>query len=74
VKNKKQENIVASSMLRTQNIPNSNVLLCFDGEDIAFVPSINHTPKLWTIHTLSSEWPQCDCPLAQQGIACKHTS
>jgi hypothetical protein len=45
-------------MLRAQNIPNSNVLLCLDGEDIAFVASINHTPKLWTIHTPSSEWPQ----------------
>ncbi len=37
-------------MLRACYIPNSNVLLWFDGEDIAFVASINHTPKVWTIH------------------------
>ncbi len=53
-----KKNIITSTMLRAQNIPNSNVLLCFDGEDIAFVTSINHTPKLWTIHVLSYEWPQ----------------
>jgi len=35
-------------------------------------PSTTH-PKygLFTLCT-SSEWPQCDCPLAQQEIACKH--
>ncbi len=27
---------------------------------------------MWTIHALASEWPQCDCPLATQGIVCKH--
>jgi hypothetical protein len=74
VKNKKQENIIAIVMLKAQNIPNFNVLLCLNGEDIAFVASINCPPKLWTIHLLSYEWPQCNCPLAQQGIACKHTS
>jgi len=73
-KTKNNKNIIASTMLRAQNIPKSNILLCFDGEDIAFVASINHTPKLWTIHALLYEWPQCDCPFAKQGIACKHTS
>jgi hypothetical protein len=41
-------------------------------EDIAYVTSINHTPKVWTIHALSSKWPQCDCPIVEQGIACKN--
>jgi hypothetical protein len=73
VKNKKQEGIVASVMLRVRDIPYSNVLLCPSGEDIAYVASINHTPKVvWTIHVPSSEWPQFDCPFAKQGIACKH--
>jgi len=40
-------------------------------EDIAFATSINHTPKVWTIHASSFEWPQCNCPLAKQGITCK---
>jgi len=72
VKNKKQEGIVASTMLRAQDILDSNVLLCPNGEDITYVASINHTPKVWTIHTPSFEWPQCDYPFAKQGIACKH--
>ncbi len=38
-----------------------------------YVASINHTPKLvWAIHVPSSRWPQCDCPLAKQRIACKY--
>ncbi len=73
MRNKKQEGIVALVMLRVQDIPYSYVLLCPSGEDIAYVASINHTPKVvWTIHVLSYEWPQHDCPLAEQGIACKH--
>jgi hypothetical protein len=72
VKHKKQECIVALVVLKAQDIPNSNVLLCPNGEDIAYVASINHTPKVWTIHSPSSKWPQCECPLAEQGIACKH--
>jgi hypothetical protein len=72
VKNKKQEGIIASTVLRVRNSPNSNVLSHHDGEDIAYVTSINHTPKVWTNHIPSSKWPQCDCPLAEQGIACEH--
>jgi hypothetical protein len=51
VGNKKQEGITALVVLKAQDIPNSNVLLCLDGEDIAYVASINHTPKVWIIHT-----------------------
>jgi hypothetical protein len=72
VKNKKQEGIIVSIVLKVRDIPNFNVLLCHDGEDIAYVASINHTSKIWIIHSSSFEWPQCDCPLAEQGIACKH--
>jgi hypothetical protein len=50
VKNKKQESIVALVVLRVQDIIESNVLLCHDVEDIAFVASINYTPNVWTIH------------------------
>ncbi len=46
VKNKKQEGIVASAILRVRDIPYSNVLSCPSGEDIAYVASINHTPKV----------------------------
>ncbi len=37
-----------------------------------FVASMNHRPKMWTIHAPNSKWPNCDCPHAQQGIICKH--
>ncbi len=53
---KKQEGIVALVVLRVRDIIGSNVLLCHDGEDIAFVASINHTPKVWIIHVPSSKW------------------
>jgi len=46
VGNKKQEGIIALVVLKAQDIPNSNGLLCIDGEDIAYVASINHTPKV----------------------------
>jgi hypothetical protein len=42
VKNKKQEDIIVSALLRARDIPDTNVLLCPNGEDIAFVVSTNH--------------------------------
>jgi hypothetical protein len=72
VRNKRQEGIIANALLRARDILDTNVLLCPNGEDIAFVASTNHMEKVWTIHTLASKWPQCDCPLATQGIVCKH--
>jgi hypothetical protein len=59
-------------MPKASNIFDSNVFLCHDGEDIAFVTSINHTPKVWKIHAPSYEWSQCSYPFAEQGITCKH--
>jgi hypothetical protein len=61
-----------SACFRAHDIPKTNVPLRLNGEDIAFVASTNHTGKMWTIHPLASEWPQCDCPLATPGIVCKH--
>jgi len=45
VKNKKQEGIVANALLQARDLPNTNVLLCLDGEDIAFVAFTNHLGK-----------------------------
>jgi hypothetical protein len=45
-----------------------------DGKDITLVASTNHPPKMWTIHVPSFEWPQCNCPIATQGIICKHVT
>jgi len=52
--------------------PISSVLLCLDGEDIAFVASTNHLGKVWIVHIPISKWRQCDCPLVVQVIICKH--
>jgi hypothetical protein len=68
---KKCEGIVVNVMFRTCDIPSTNVLLYLDGVNIAFVASCNHPPKVWIMHALSFEWPQCDYPLAR-GIICKH--
>jgi len=42
----KCEEIVANVMFRTHDIMSINVLLYPDGNDIAFVASCNHPPKV----------------------------
>jgi len=36
------------------------------------VASTNHLGKVWIVHAPILKWPQCDYPLATQGIICKH--
>jgi hypothetical protein len=72
VRNKKQEGIVASAILRAQDIPDCNVLIYLNGEDIVFIASMSHRPKVWTIHAPNSEWLQCDYLHAQLRIIYKH--
>jgi hypothetical protein len=63
---------MAIILLRIRYILDYNVLICRDSEDITFVASMNHRPKVWTIHALNLKWPQCDYPHAQLGIIYKH--
>ena len=72
IRNTKQEGIVVTTIIRANAIPDTNVLICPD-EDVAYVGSINNRPKVWTIHSPDSEWAQCDCPIAEEGMMCKHT-
>ena len=72
IRNTKQEGIVVTAIIRANAIPDTNVLICLD-EDVAYVGSINNRPKVWTIHSPDSEWAQCDCPVAREGMMCKHT-
>jgi hypothetical protein len=72
VRNKHHEGIVCSAIVRASTIPDTNVTICKD-EDKAYVYSVNHKPKRWTIHSPDSEWAQCDCPIAREGMICKHT-
>ena len=72
IRNRNQEGIVASAIIRADAIPDTNVLICID-DDVAYVGSVNNRPKIWTIHSPNSEWAQCDCPIVAQGMICKHT-
>ena len=72
VRNRKQEFIVVSAIIRANEIPDTNVLICMD-EGVAYVASVNNRPKVWTIHAPDSEWAQCNCPVAKEGMICKHT-
>ena len=71
IRNRKQEGIVASAIIRANDIPDTNVLICED-EDVAYVGSVNNRPKVWTVKSPNSEWAQCDCPAAKEGMICKH--
>ena len=72
VRNMKRECIVVSTIIRANEILDSNVLICMD-EGVAYVASVNSRPKVWTIHSPDSEWAQCNCPIAKEGMICKHT-
>ena len=72
VRNRKHEGIVVSAIMRAKDILDSNVLICMD-EGVAYVASVNNRPKVWTIHSPDSEWSQCSCPIAKEGMICKHT-
>ena len=58
--------------MRASNILNTNVLICMD-KDVAYVGSVNNRLKVWTIKCPNSEWAQCDCPVANEGMICKPT-
>ena len=69
---KKQKGIVCSTSIHANAILGTNMLICKD-EVVAYIGSVNKKPNLWTIHYHDSEWMQLDCPIAQEGIICKHT-
>jgi hypothetical protein len=50
VRNKNQERIVATAVVRARGIPDCVVRIFPDNEDIALVASVNHRPKVWTVH------------------------
>ena len=68
IRNKNQEGIVASAIIRANDIPDTNVLICED-EDVAYVGSVNNHPKVWTIKCPNSEWALCDLSRRQTGHA-----
>ena len=72
VRNSQHEGIVCSAIICATPIPDYHVLICMD-DNVAYVASVNNRPKTWTIHSPDSEWAQCDCPVAWEGMICKHT-
>ena len=41
-------------------------------ENKVYVGSVNNSHKVSTIYSLDSEWAQYDCPVAREGMICKH--
>lgn len=72
VRNKHHEGLVCSAIIRASAIPDTHVFISM-AENIAYVKSVNNSPKTWKIYSPDSEWAQCDCPVAQEGMICKHT-
>lgn len=56
----KNEGIVVSTIIKTNIIPDMNVLMCMD-EDIIYVGCVHNNPKVWTIHIANFEWAQYHC-------------
>jgi hypothetical protein len=73
VRNTKQEFVIASAIIRAREIRDENVDLYPEGEDLAYVVSVNNYPKVWTVYCLDSVFAQCDCPIGKQGMVCKHS-
>jgi hypothetical protein len=68
----KQKGIVVNALLSACDIPNTNVLLHLDGEDIAFCGI--HQPLKKSVDNICSSFKmvECNCPFVAQGIFCKH--
>jgi hypothetical protein len=66
------EQVVASAVLRSKDIPNHLVKLFPGGQDIAQVIFVNHFPQVYTILAPGEEYVQCNYPWADQGHIYKH--
>ena len=61
-----------SAILSAHGIPDANVFMHPEGEDVALVVSVNNYPTVWTVYGPDTEWAQCDCFVGQQNTMCKH--
>ncbi|KAG0600519.1 hypothetical protein M758_11G040500 [Ceratodon purpureus] len=71
IKNGKAEGIVASAVIRAQEIPDEHVKISLE-DDIAYVASQTNFPTIWVISSPNSDWATCNCPLGLRGNICKH--
>ena len=65
--------MIASAIIRAREIRNKNFDLYLNGQDLAYVVSINNYSKVWTVHCPDSIFAQCDCPIGIQRMICKHS-
>jgi hypothetical protein len=72
ITNKKAEWVVASAVLRSNDIPDHLVKLFPGSQDVAQVISVNHYPDVYTILAPGEEYAQCNCSWTDQGNICKH--
>lgn len=71
IKNGKAEGIVASAVIRAEEIPDELVKIC-EEQDIAYVASQTNFPAIWVVTSPNSDWAHCNCPLGMRGNICKH--
>ena len=71
IKNGKAEGIVASAVIRAEEIPDEHVLFDLD-QDLAYVASQTTCGTIWVVTSPNSDWAQCSCPLGMRGNVCKH--
>jgi hypothetical protein len=72
VQNTKQEFVIALAIIRAREIRDENVNLYLNGENLAYVVSVNNFPKVYTVYCHDSIFPQCNCPIGMQRMIYKH--
>ncbi|KAG0573812.1 hypothetical protein KC19_VG211300 [Ceratodon purpureus] len=70
IKNGKAEGIVASAVIRDEEIPDEHVKIS-EEYDITYVASQTNFPTIWVISSPNSDWASCNCPLGMRGNICK---
>jgi hypothetical protein len=71
IKNRKVEDIVATAVIRAEEIPEEHVMIC-EEQDVAYVASHINFPAIWIVTSRNSDWAHCNCPLGVRGNSCKH--
>ena len=71
IKNGKAEGIVASAVIRAEEIPDEHVGID-EEQDVAYVVSQTNFPVIWVVTSPNSDWAHCSCPLDMRGNVCKH--
>jgi hypothetical protein len=72
VSNKKAQCMVINSVMQTNKIPDSCVLLPSEGVGPAYMASAKRGHIKYAVYNPNTEWACCECMHAQKGNFCKH--